>query len=114
MAKQARGNRDDPKQNKSLAIRTVLKANRQAKASEIAEQVKSEYGHTVSTTLVYLVKSKAGVKKAGRKATAAGRTSPASMGGAAEWIASIKLARGLRQAAGSIENATAILKAVQG
>jgi len=96
-----------------LAIHTVL--NPKAKASEIVGLAKSEYGHHVTTTLVYLVKSKAGVKKAGRKAAKMnGQASPAPIAGATDWIASIKLARGLLQAAGSVANATAILKAVEG
>ena len=111
MAKKAKGDRTDPKQNKSLAIREALKASPKAKAAEIAAAVKKDYGHSVTATLVYLVKSKSNVKKAGRKAKAAGKASPA-MGG--DWIASIKAARVLLQAAGSVENATAILKAVEG
>lgn len=114
MAKRAKGDRGDPKQNKSLAIRTVLQANPTAKAAEIADKVNAEYGHKVTPTLIYLVKSKSNVKKAGRKARASGNVSPAPMVGAAEWIMSIKLARGLLRSAGSVENATAILKAVEG
>ena len=82
-----------------------------AKASEVVDAVKKQYGHTVTPTLVYLVKSKSNVKKAGRKAQAAGKASP-TMGG--DWIASIKAARVLLQAAGSVENAVAILRAVEG
>jgi ribosomal protein L23 len=80
-----------------------------AKAAEIAEAVKAEYGHTVAPTLMNLVKSKSNVKKAGRKKGAA-----PTMGWAAEWVESIKLARRLLQATGSVANAVAILKAVEG
>lgn len=47
----------------------------------------------------------------GRKATAAGRGA-APMG--SDWVESIKLARRLLQAAGSVENAVAIFKADEG
>jgi hypothetical protein len=82
-----------------------------ANATEIAEAVKSEYGHKVSTTLIYLVKSKSNVKAArrGRPQSAAAE---ATMGSAADWVHAIKLARQLLRSSGSIENALAILKAV--
>jgi hypothetical protein len=111
MAKKAKVDRQDPRSNKSLAIREIVAKMPKAKASEIVEAVKSEYGHTVTPTLVYLVKSKTNVKKAARKTGAA----PApTMGSAAEWVESIKLTRRLLQASGSVENAVAILKAVEG
>jgi len=100
--------RQDPRSNKSLAIREIVAKMPNAKASEIIEAVKAEYGHTVTSTLVYLVKSKTNVKKAARKTRAA----PA-IGSAADWVESIKLARRLLQSSGSTENAVAILKAVE-
>ena len=80
-----------------------------AKAAEIAEAVKAQYGHTVTSALVYLVKSKSNVKQAGRKTGIA-----PTIGSAADWVESIKLARRLLQSSGSVENAVAILKAVEG
>jgi len=110
MAKKAKADRTDPKTNKSLAIREIVTKMPNAKASEIMEAVKAEYGHTVTSTLIYLVKSKTNVKKAARKTGAA--PSP-TIGSAADWVESIKLARRLLQSSGSTENAMAILKAVE-
>lgn len=109
MAKKAKADRQDPRSNESLAIREIIAKMPKAKGAEIAEAVKAQYGHTVTSTLVYLVKSKSNVKKAGHKTGT--RSTIAS---AAEWVESIKLARRLLQATGSLENAVAILKAVDG
>jgi len=116
MAKKASNERTDPHANKSLAIRLTLERMPAAKASEIADAVRTNYGHKISTTLVYLVKSKVNVKKADRKTgkagvVANGKAKP--IGGAAEWVDAIRLARKLLAATGSVENAVAILKAVQ-
>jgi len=58
--KSGSGNSDrtDPKRNKSLAIRLVLKKMPSAKASEVAEAVKKEFGHEVHQNMVYMVKTK--------------------------------------------------------
>ena len=109
--KKAMGDRSDPKQNKSLAIRNVLRKMPKAKAADVAAAVKSEYGHKINPTFVYLVKSKAGVK-ASRKAS--GRAKPATKTTTADWVSSIKLAKRLLQSAGSVDNAVAILRAVEG
>lgn len=115
MAKKAKGDRNNPKQNKSLAIRLVLKAKPKAKAAEVAQAVKAQYGHKVSPTFVYLVRSKSNVRKAGRKAAKSnGTATAASMGSASDWVGAIRLARALLQCSGSVENATAILRAVEG
>jgi len=106
MAKKAKADRQDPKANKSLAIRMTLEKMPAAKASDVADSVLTNYGHKVTPTLIYLVKSKMNVKKA-RKPGAR----PA-IGSAADWVESIKLARRLLQATGSVDNALAILKAV--
>ena len=96
-----------------LVTDPVLAKMPKAKAAEVAAAVKSEYGHKVSVTLIYLVKSKSNVKKAGRQAKAVGRPA-APIGSAAEWVHSIKLARQLLTASGSVANAVAILRAVEG
>lgn len=111
MAKRAKADRTDPSKNKSLAIRNVLAKLPKAKAAEVAAAVKSEYGHTVTPTLIYLVKSKANVKATRRGRPKSG-ASGTPMGSAAEWVHSIKLARQLLKACGSVENASAILRAV--
>lgn len=114
MAKKAKADRSDPKNNKSLAIRRVLQKQPDAKAAEIATAVQEEFGHTVTPTLIYLVKSKMNLKADKRVRKSKGESAGASIGGATEWIQSIKLARQLLKASGSVENATAILKAVEG
>ena len=114
MAKKAKADRTDPKTNKSLAIRMVLEKMPTAKAADIAAAVQEEFGHKVTPTLIYLVKSKTNVKAAKRSRRAKGQAAGASISGAAEWIQSIKLARQLLKASGSVENATAILRAVEG
>ena len=104
--------RADPKKNKSLAIRNVIKKMPTAKATEIAEAVKKEYGHTVGPTMIYMVKTKSNMK-----ATSKATNKPASKGqpvGAAQWVEAIKIARQLLQATGGVDNATALLKAVSG
>ena len=112
MAKKAKADRSDPKTNKSLAIRMVLEKAPSAKAAEVAAAVQEQYGHKVTPTLIYLVKSKANVKASKRARKAKGQTAGAPVGSAAEWVVAIKLARQLLKATGSINNATAILKAV--
>jgi len=55
MAKKAKaftGDRKDPKQNKSLAIRTVLKSMPSKKATEVAAEVKKQFGHAVSVNQI--------------------------------------------------------------
>ena len=109
--KKTKADRTDPNQNKSLAIRNVLAKMPKASGAEIAAAVKAEYGHDVKPTLIYLVKSKAGVT-ASRKRRGAAK--PKTKTTTAEWIESIKLARKLIQSAGGVENAVAILRAVEG
>ena len=66
MAKKSKafsGDRTDPKQNKSLAIRTVLKGMPNGKGSEIADEVKKQFGHTVSVNQIYMLKTKANMRR---------------------------------------------------
>ena len=53
MAKKSssKSDRSDPRNNKSLAIRLVLKKLPSAKASEVAEAVKKEYGLEISQNM---------------------------------------------------------------
>lgn len=95
--------RSDPKINKSLAIRIVLKKMPNAKASQVAEIVKKQFGHEVSQNMVYMVKTKTNMA-ADRK------ESPITS--AALWVDAIKTARELLKATGSVANATALLKAL--
>jgi hypothetical protein len=117
MAKKATsfsGDRKDPKQNKSLAIRTVLKGMPNAKASEVAAEVKKAFGHTVSVNQIYMIKTKSSIKKrtkAERKSAEAARSGKLSS--AALWVDAIKLAKQLLGATGSVDNAVELLKAIE-
>ncbi|WP_425615895.1 hypothetical protein NA78x_005830 [Anatilimnocola sp. NA78] len=115
MAKKAssKSDRNDPRQNKSLAIRNVLKKMPSAKATEVADAVQKEYGHEISQNMVYMVKTKGNMATDGRvkKASSSGDsplTSPAL------WVDAIKQARQLLKSTGSLANATALLKAIDG
>jgi hypothetical protein len=108
-----KSNHNDPKTNKSLAIRTVRSKKRNAKAAEVVAAVKSAYGHKVTPTQIYVVKSKANVRGARRAAQARGRTDIHALGAPADWVRAIKAARQLLKVTGSAENAVAILRAVE-
>ena len=118
MAKKAANNSDrtDPKQNKSLATRNVLKKLPTAKFAEVAQVVKAEYDHDIPASLFYKLKAQ-GNMKANRRANKAQATptkqTPAPMNTAALWLDAIKIARQLLKVTGSVENATALLKAVE-
>lgn len=107
-------NRSNPRSNKSLAIRNMLKKMPSARASEVAVAVKKEYGHTVSRNMIYMVKTKANMRSDGRdtKRNSAGSKSP--MTTPLLWVESIGMARKLLKATGSVANATALLKALDG
>ena len=110
--KSANSDRSDPRSNKSLAIRTIIKKMPNAKASEIVSAVKKEFGHDVKQTMVYMVKTKANMAADGRPRREPGSKSDSPISSAAEWVEAIKLARALLKATGNIQNATALLKAV--
>jgi hypothetical protein len=113
MAKNSPSNRSDPRNNKSLAIRNVLKKLPNAKAKEVAGVVKKEYGHHVSQNMIYMVKTKTNMAADGRPRKRNGsKYSP--MTSASLWIDAIKIARQLLKATGSVPNATALLKALDG
>lgn len=113
MAKKASASgRSDPRQNKSLAIRTILAKSPTAKATEVATAVKKEYGHDVSNAMIYMIKTKANMAADGRSKRKSSKNTP--MTSAALWVDAIKLARQLLKATGSVANATALLKAVDG
>ena len=104
--------RSDPRKNKSLAIRTIMKKSPSAKASEIVTAVKKEFGHDVKLGMVYMVKTKANMAADGRPRRALGSPSDSPISSAAEWVEAIRLARQLLKSTGSVANATALLKAV--
>jgi len=106
--------RSDPKNNKSLAIRNVLKRVPNAKAREVAALVKKEYGHQVGPNMIYMVKTKSNMAADGRPRKTNGSKADSPMTSPALWIEAIKIARQLLKATGSVPNATALLKAVEG
>jgi hypothetical protein len=110
-ASSSKGDRSDPKHNKSLAVRNVIKRLPAAKATEIADAVKKEYGHKISPNMVYMVKAKSNMATDGRPKKAKG-ASDSPMTSPAHWVDAIKSARQLLQLTGSVANATALLKAI--
>jgi hypothetical protein len=115
MAKRASGgDRSDPKANKSLAIRTVLARMPKAKASEIVATVKKEFGHDVKQNMVYMVKTKANMAADRRGRPSGNGKNDSPISSAAQWVEAIKFARQLLNATGSVANATALLKAIEG
>jgi hypothetical protein len=105
--------RTDPRKNKSLAIRMVLKKMPGAKAKDVTDAVQKEFGHKVGQNMVYMVKTKSNMASDGRPRRS--RTSPRDnpMTSAAAWIDAIKIGRHLLKATGSVANATALLKALE-
>ena len=106
--------RSDPRKNKSLAIRKMLQRMPDAKATEIVAAVKKDFGQDVQQNMVYMVKTKANMAADGRPRSKAGAGDPSPISSAAEWVEAIKLARQLLRATGSVANATALLKAIDG
>jgi hypothetical protein len=106
--------RADPKKNKSLAIRNVLKRKPTAKAAEVVAAVKKEYGHTVNPNRVYMVKTKTNMAADGRPRKTAAKNDGSPRTSAALWVDAIKTARQLLKATGSVPNAIALLKAIDG
>lgn len=106
----------DPKKNKSLAIRNIMKKMPNAKGTEIVDAVKKEYGHTVKPNMVYMIKTKTNMATDGRlkKREAKSKSGGTPMTSPALWIDAIRIARQLLRATGSVANATALLKAVDG
>ena len=111
---QSNSDRSDPRKNKSLAIRTVMKKMPSAKASDIVTAVKKEFGHDVKQNMVYMVKTNANMAADGRPRDNAGRASASPISSAHQWVEAIKLGRQLLRATGSVANATALLKAIEG
>lgn len=109
----AKKERTDPKQNKSLAVRLIIKKMPKAKASEVADAVRQEFGHRISPNMVYMVKTKSNMAADGRPKRTKG-TNDSPMTSPASWVEAIKTARQLLEISGSVANATALLKAIEG
>lgn len=115
MAKKANSSdRSDPKKNKSLAIRNVLAKAPTAKVADVVTAVKKEYGHDVSKAMIYMIKTKQNMASDGRGRRSKTMKSDNPMNSAASWVEAIRYARQLLKASGSVANATALLKAVDG
>ena len=104
--------RSDPRKNKSLAIRMMLKRMPDAKAKDIAAAVQKDFGHKVGQNMVYMVKTKSKAASDGRSKRGKNAARDNPMTTAAMWIDAIKIGRELLKATGSIANATALLKAL--
>ena len=114
MAKKTTADRSDPRKNKSLAIRNILAKMPSAKGGEVVAAVRSAYGLKVTPTLVYLVKSKANLRSDRRSKKPGQRGVVAPMNSAATWTDAIRSAQHLLKATGSVANAMAVLRAVDG
>ncbi len=114
MAKKAlsKTDRSDPRKNKSLAVRNVLKRMPNSSTSEVMETVKKEYGQSVSQNMIYMIKTKTNMDTDGRPRKAKGAHRDMPMNSTTTWIEAISAARQLLKVAGNIENATALLKAL--
>jgi hypothetical protein len=108
----SKSDRSNPKKNKSLAIRNVLRKMPTAKAADVIAAVKKEYGHTVNANRVYMVKTKSNMASDGRVRKAEAKNNGTPMTSAALWVDAIKTARQLLKATGSVPNAVALLKAL--
>lgn len=104
--------RSDPRKNKSLAIRMVLKKLPSAKAKDVAAAVHQEFGHKVGQNMIYMVKTKSNMASDGRLRKSKNGPKDNPMTTAALWIDAIKTGRALLKATGSVANATALLKAL--
>jgi len=116
MPKKGISDRSDPRKNKSLAIRIMLRKMPTAKAAAVADAVTKEFGHKVKPNMIYMVKTKVNMAADGRprRAKTNGRKDAGVPTSAAQWVEAIKFARLLLRATGSVANATALLKAVEG
>jgi ribosomal protein L19E len=113
-ATSSKADRSDPKKNKSLAIRLVLERQPTATTADIIAAVKKDYGHAVDPNRVYMVKTKSNMASDGRPKKSGSKKNQTPMTSAALWVDAIKTARQLLKQTGSVANATAILKAVDG
>ena len=107
------GDRTDPKQNKSLAIRTVLQSMPTNKAADVAAEVKKQYGHSVGSNQIYMIKTKLNMSRNTKAVRRASKSSArGKLSSAVMWVDAIKIAKHLLEATGSVENATALLRAI--
>jgi ribosomal protein L23 len=100
----------DPMKDKSSAIRRVIKRMPTANVNEVVAAVKDEFGHKVNSDRILMVKTKRNmVAKRNQTNTQWKKGHPV---GAAQWIEAIKIAQQLLKVTGSVDNATALLNAL--
>lgn len=109
MSKTEKLDRRDPKKNKSEAIRQVLKKHPLAKASDVVDKVKEQFGHTVPQSSVYMAKTRRNIKKRARRNPSRNSTSPSAV-----QFAAIRTGKQLLTECGSLSNAVDLLKAIAG
>jgi len=93
----------------------VLKEKPNAKFADVASVVKERFGHDIKSNQYYMLKAKSTMKANRRRRVKANLPSqvPAPMNSAATWVEAIKIARKLLKVTGSVDNAKALLKAVE-
>jgi hypothetical protein len=102
----------NPENNKGMAIRRVLKKTPGAKAADVVDAVKKQYGHDVGKNRVYMVKTRGNMSTDGRASKPNKGDVNGPLTSAALWIDAINLAQQLLKSTGSLDNATALLKAL--
>jgi hypothetical protein len=116
MAKKSKafsGDRNDPKQNKSLAIRTVLQNMPAAKANEVAAEVKKQFGHSVGSNQIYMIKTKLNMSRRPKSVRRVARVDrKGKLASAVMWVDAIKIAKQLLSVTGSVDNAISLLRAI--
>lgn len=110
MAAKKKSKNPATRKRKSSAIRRVIKRMPTARAAEVAAAVKEEFGETVNADRIFMVKTKNNMV-ATRKRTNT-QWSKGYPVGAAQWIEAIKIAQQLLKATGSVDNAMALLSAL--
>ena len=108
-AKKSNSN-SDPKKSKSSAIRRVIKKMPTANTSAVAAAVKDQFGHTVNSDRIVVVKTKKNMV-ANRKKTNT-QWSTGHPVGAVQWIEAIKIAQQLLKVTVSVDNAVSLLNAL--
>ena len=100
----------DPTTNKNSAIRRVIKRDPSAKVGDVVTAVKDEFGHKVSPDRILMEKTKNNMVTAREQTKTNWKTGHPV--GAAQWIEAIKIAQQLLSVTGSVDNAMALLNAL--
>ncbi len=100
----------DPMKDKSTAIRRVIKRMPTAKVKDVVAAVKDEFGHKVNSDRILMVKTKKNMVATRKTTNTQWKTGYPV--GAAQWIEAIKIAQQLLKVTGSVDNAMALLNAL--